>query len=163
MKPFFAFMSLVLITSCIKVDQTVPTVISTREAKIVWMRSVKGNKEVSICSPKLQNEDARVFVELICEDDVVLTLRTYEMPYGSRATAEENIRIYWRDDGNAVVVNFAEGSGSQETSPIYVVWNGNSAANTTYKTIQNENYVGGESTIFFNGWKNSGEPIFVSK
>ena len=158
MKQLFLVLSCAVISGCATTAQTTPSTAPHAEERI-WIRSTKGNKEVLICSPKLQNiEEDRIIVRLRCEDEEVLSLRSHQTVYADRASALESVRIHWRDDGNAVVVNLLVNGGSQETRPYYIAWDGCSAKEVSYEPIWRDNYMG-ESNVYFDRWDSSGRPI----
>jgi len=156
MKQFFIVLSCVIITGCAQSEKPPSAQSILQVEEKVLLRSSKGTKEVLICTPQLF--DGRgVVVRLRCEDKEVLSLQSHQI-YSDRKSAKESIRIYWRDDGNAVVVDPLVTGGSEETSPYYIVWDGCSAQEVSYEPIWRNN-IGGETNIAFHGWESSGNPI----
>lgn len=124
----------------------------------VWMRSTRGNKEILVCSPQLQQEEDRVVVRLRCDGKEVLALQSHQTPYTDQARADDSVRIHWRKDETAVVVNLLVNGGTQETMPYYIVWNGCSASEVSYEPLRSS-YHAGESNIYFVAWDMTGKPI----
>jgi hypothetical protein len=158
MKEAFLALSCAVICGCATYADKNPSTPQQAE-EIIWISSARGNKEVLICSPRLQNiEEDRIIVRLRCQDEEVLSLRSYESIYSDRASALESVRIHWRDDGKAVVINLLVNGGTQETRPYYIVWDGCSAKEVSYEPIWRDNHVG-ESNVYFERWDRSGRPI----
>jgi hypothetical protein len=158
MKQLFLVIAGILISGCAQTAKTTSPEPAAQAEERVLIRSSRGNKEVLICSPRIRHNEDRVIVRLQCEGKQVLALQSFQTVYEDKVAANESVRIYWRDDGNAVVVNLLVSGGSQETRPYYIVWDGCSAAEVSYKPIWPDNHAG-ESNIYFDGWDNSGKPI----
>ncbi len=124
----------------------------------VWIRSAQGNKEVLVCSPQFSTGEERVVVRLRCEGREVLALQSYQSGYADQTSANDSVRIHWRNDGKAVVVNLMINGGTQETRPYYIVWDGCSATEVSYEPLWSSNHQG-ETNIFFEDWDSWGNPI----
>ena len=136
---------------------------AARSSEAVRLQSKNGNKTVLICEPRNPRDDDRVTVRLQFRGKDMLSLPTFEMPYRTRSAAARAARVHWRKDGNAVVIEVCSATrGPQETDPLYVVWGQNPPTLKHYQTRWDGPAKGNETSIHFQGWDESGEPILVA-
>lgn len=162
MKLLFPIFIGLLVSSCAHTARTTSPAPTSQVGERVYIRTSKGDKEVLICSPKLADDEAGIVVRLKCKGEEVLALQSYQTPYLDLTSANESVRINWREDGNAVVVNLCINGGTQETRPYFIMWDGCAARDVTYDPIWPANHIGDE-TIYFAGWDNSGKPILKAQ
>ena len=158
MNQLFIVLLCVSISSCAQTGGGSSPENVPRTEERVLIRSAKDNKEVLIYSSRVPHDDDRIVVRLRCANKEVLALQSYQTVYSSKTRANESVRIHWRSDGNAVVVNLCVNGGTQETRPYYIVWNGCSASEGSYEPICPDNYIA-EENVYFDGWDNSGKTI----
>ena len=135
---------------------------AARSSEVVRFQSKNGDKTVLICEPRYPRDDDRVVVRLLFRGKEIISLPTHESPYRTRAVVVRTVRVHWRKDGNAVVIEVCDATrGTQETTPLYVVWSQNPPTLKDYKPQWEAPAKRGEVSVHFRGWDESGEAILV--